>query len=608
MQMKKFTLFAAVAALTASSAIAAAPQQATATKATKAKVELTAIDREARVLNSLSASNRIETTAEGDDQVTVDVEVSYVPTVNSFYLGFSPETYGYRGTPQAFTGIRNKIGFQNLTQGADAFNWTVGRITGLTEDQSDYTYEFTNSTDQNFFLELTPNNRYTYPTLAATVGADEFSFEPEPYKLYHCGGSPAYWGYYVPEDPAEIDDWIDLFGVSACTAAPGATLFPEFMICRPEGTDYTEEDNDANGTPINWYAYADVYPGLSDIKITAFGTMIPAMPSPYMLNAMWAWINTVEAKEDVALDVKVYAIDEEGQIDTTVAIGKGQLNFAAGAYSMSGAMPITQLIAVDENDYEMDTPICIPAGQAIMVCIEGLDNENILRFDMVANPNCQYPVEKSDLARVLFPYHAYTFMDCTVTGEDGTTPEAASLILSAPYRYYTDSNRTGLINCSDFAMYFDVEFPTVMNPVDGTANFTVEAPVEGGEVVVPVYCDYVINSLVSEYLVSAASSEWITFTTAFDEVEELSFVTITAEALPEGETGRTGYVVFEGFAIDFHIAVKQGEESGIESIEVRPVAKGTKFYDLQGRQLQTAPAAGMYIESVDGKATKRIAR
>ena len=614
--MKKITLIAAVAALTASSAIAATPQTVAAAKATKAVAELTQVTGERLLNNDLRINNRIETTAEGDDQVTIDVEVSYVPSANAFYLGFSPETYAYKSTPQAFTGIRNQIGFRNMTQGADAFMWATGRVSGINAEGTDYTYEYTESTDTNFFMTLTPADQYTYPTLNATVGTDEFTYAPTQWTFYHCGQSPADWGWYVPETAEEVDEYVDLFGVSPCTAAPGATLFPEYMISRPEASNYDTESNDANGTPVNWYAYSSETEIVENIKIKAFGTYIPEMPSPYMLNAMWAWINTVETKGAVTLPVNVYALNEEGTVDYNSLLGCGELSYPEGATEMS-VMPLVSLYAVDADGYAIDAPVCVPEGQGVMVCIEGLDNENLLRFDLVANSNCTYPLEKADYNRYLFPNHAYTFIDCTITEVvDGVagTPEEISTMLSAPYRYYTDNTYSALIDCSDFAMYFDVYFPLVVNFDEAsadyyTANFNAEIPVEGGEVVVPVYCDYVIDTLIEEQMVTAtATADWITFSQAFDETQSITNVTISAAALPEGETGRTGYVVYEGYAIDFYIAVTQGEASGIDNIVVTPVAKGTKFYDLQGRQLQAAPAAGMYIESVDGKATKRLAR
>ena len=85
---------------------------------------------------------------------------------------------------------------------------------------------------------------------------------------------------------------------------------------------------------------------------------------------------------------------------------------------------------------------------------------------------------------------------------------------------------------------------------------------------------------------------------------------VTAKPLPEGGAikGRQSYVLFSGLACDFAITVAQGEVSGINDIKVVPVAKGTQYFDLQGRRLSGAPAAGLYIERTGDKAVKRIAR
>lgn len=599
--MKKFTLFAAVAALSVSSALAVTPVKTVAFKAEPAKAEVSVVNADAKVVNKLNISNRIEAT-EGEGDVTIEMNASYVPTTDALYIGFSPETYAY-SVSLGLTGIRGEAAFRNMTQGADAFTWEFNKEVDI-DANGQPIYETITTNDVHGFMPLEPGQAYTFPTLKATFGTDEVAYTSETGVYYFCGGALADWGFHNIVDETSID-YTQLFGVSPCSAVPGATLFPEYMISRPGASNYNEEENDANGTSVNWYAYSSEEEVLSNMVITAYGTFIPAMPSPYQLNSAWAWINSVEAADAITLPISVYAIDEEGKVDFDALLGQGELNFAAGEtpFTVMPGAPIYMF----EDGYAIDAPVCVPAGQAVMVCIEGLDNPNLLRFDLVANDNTIFPITERANADYLFPNHAYTFLDFTVTVPE-QEPVQTSAMLQNPYLYYADDTRTSLIRPSDFAMYFDINFPMVANIEDGSANFTVEAPVEGGEVVVPVYCDYIIDALINENLVFVEASDWLTVTQAFDEAEQITNVTINAAALPAGEEGRTGYVVYEGYAIDFHITVNQGDVAGIESIEVRPVAKGTKYYDLQGRQLQAAPAAGMYIESVDGKATKRIAR
>ncbi len=616
--MKKITLFAAIAALTASSAIAAMPQQAVKVTPETKLSDLSSFRKEVGVKSNLSVNNQIEVTEEGNDQVSIDASAFYVPSQNSFYLGQAPYKYSVYTVPVAFTGIRNKIGFQNLTFGADSFSWTYGQVTGLNDEMTDYNYDWIESNEANCMMELLPYQRFSFPVLSATFGTDEVSYSPStsPLSLYHCGGSPLYWGYSIAEEPSS---WDDIFGVWPCTAtlASGgyltASRFSSFSVKRPDASDYDATRFDENGTSTNWYKYNNNNQAMEDIIVKGFATQIPAMPSAYQMSAMWAWLNNVETKAAMTLPVKVYAV-VDGEIDYVNHIGEGELVLNEGANVFEN-MPVIELFGVVDG-WANTYPVMVPAGQSIVVAIEGLDNPDLLNFEILASAATVFEESMWDYYNILYPNHALTIVDCKYAPKvDGATNGElveTRLELIEPNIYIGDTE-TQYIVASDLYMFFDVNFPAVINLDEAsadyyTANFNVEVPVEGGEVVVPVYCDYIMDSLIEEGTITATASEWITFSQAFDETQQITNVTISAAALPEGETGRTGYVVYEGFAIDFYITVTQGEASGIDNIVVTPVAKGTKFYDLQGRQLQAAPAAGMYIESVDGKATKRLAR
>lgn len=603
--MKKFTLFAAVAALTVSSAFAAAPQKSFAVKAEKTKAELTTNSVAVPVAKALNLDNSVNATEGEGDNVTVDMNASYAPAQNSFYMGLYPDAGAYKVT-LGLTGIRGELPFYNLTQGADAYSWEFAKEAGQ-DDAGNVVYDYYTSTETHGFMPLTPLSAYNTPTLTATFGTDEISYANENCVYYLTGGALKDWGFSDITDP-ENYDYTQLVGVSPCAAAPhNFSLIHEYTINRPGSSTYNEENFDANGTSANWYAYSNENQVLENMKITAYGTYIPAMPSAYQINSTWAWINSLEATEDITLPVVVYAVNDEGRVDYNTVLGAGEYNFSAGAFTMD-VMPGAPLYAVDADGYTIDAPVCVPAGQPVMVCIEGLDNPALLSFNFVCDSGTTFSMDfdRKNLLQYLWPTHAYTFFDMTIT-TPGSEPKEISTMLDPAYIYYTQ-DKTGFWAPTDLAMYFDVNFPTVLNPADSTADFTVEVPAEGGEVVVPVYCDYMIDALIEEQLVTVATSDFVTATQAFDAENGITNVTITVAA--NTAEARTGYVVYEGFGIDFYITVKQaaGEEGGINSVVVNPVAKGTKFFDLQGRQLQAAPAAGMYIESVNGVATKQIAR
>lgn len=618
--MKKITLIAA-AALTASSVFAAAPTKADvpvqSMRAEKLSLQTMRADRAATPASVAGLKSAVAKVSAQDDEIEVTPDVRYAPSSNSFYSGMGPATNYYQ-LPLAFTGIRNAIGFRNITEGADSYLWTVGKVTGLNEDRTGYLYDYTTSDATNLYMELNPLQRYAYPMLTATFGEDEVNYQAgvnSPDCLYFAGRSPFDWGWdFMADGAEEVTSWDEILGISPCSAIAGATLFPEYSIRRPGATGYAAADYDTNGTSMNWYAYSTDEEKVENIKILSFATYIPQMPSAYQMDAMWFWYQA-ETTSEVTLTVNVYPFTADGSVDYNNLIGTGEVTLPEGSSSLQtlGSMPVVELNAVDADGYAIDSPVCVGEGQAVLVRIDGLDNEALTRFDMVAYDTTEFPLEDREISRVLYPNHAYTIVNADLT-VDGTT-ENGEFMLSAPYNYYADDTRTSLITPSDFDMFFDISFPVVMNVDENsadyqTANFNVELPAEGGEVVVPVACDYKIDVLLQEELITDMASSWITYNQVFDEEEGVTNVTIAAAAQDADAPARTGYVIYMGYGIDFYITVNQAGngDSGIDSITVKPVKKGTMFFDMQGRRLSGAPAHGMYIESVDGKASKHIAR
>lgn len=61
-------------------------------------------------------------------------------------------------------------------------------------------------------------------------------------------------------------------------------------------------------------------------------------------------------------------------------------------------------------------------------------------------------------------------------------------------------------------------------------------------------------------------------------------LTFTAEALPEGVSGRTGKFVFAQRGARLTVTVSQGATEGVQTVVTSKVANG-KTYDLNGRQV-----------------------
>lgn len=616
--MKKITLIA-IAALTASTALAAGPRvasQIAKPKAERAELVKTNLQRAAAMHTKATIAethkSALKASAMADEPAETDSKVLYVPAASSFYSGMSIGSYTYRGYTLGFTGIRNLIGFNNLTTGTKDFEWTSGKVNGINEDRTGYTYEYTTSTETTYFMALDPYQKYMFPSLKATFGETEKEYQyiaPDNVNFYHAGESPADWGWdFTDEGATEITSWNEIMGVTVCSAGNGGTVFPEYDIIKPGATGYDAEYNDENGTPVNWYAYE-----ADNIKIEGVATYIPPMPSAYQINAMWSWIEA-ETTEDTPLTVNVYCSDEKGNPVIDDLLGTGELTLPKGksALSQTSNMQVVTLSAVDADGYEIDAPISVGQLQPVYVVIEGLTNPNLLSFTMVSNSSTQFSVVDEAISEYLYPTHAYAFISAKVTEEDVT--EDINAVVPAPYSYYTDQAHTNLIYPSDHNMFFDVYFPIVMN-VDKesedfqTSYFTTLLPEEAGKVTLSVFASYDIDQLLSDDLMTAeASEDWLDFDVAFNEEESITEVTVWANSDNTTDATRVGQIDFAGYGCDFTIYVGQpaGAKGGIAEVAIAAGQGAAEYYDLQGRKLSAAPAQGVYIQRNGTTATKLV--
>lgn len=139
--------------------------------------------------------------------------------------------------------------------------------------------------------------------------------------------------------------------------------------------------------------------------------------------------------------------------------------------------------------------------------------------------------------------------------------------------------------------YFNAlcEYGTGAKVMNGTA------PAEGGYVVSAVqegqeYNDFdVESSFTFENIEITDAPEWITKVEYNDEYfEDYSVIAyyLTAEALPEGVSGREGDVVLTSNGeVSITLHVTQGEASGIDTVKVH--AKDVKTFNLQGQKNET---------------------
>lgn len=552
------------------------------------------------------------------DETTVDessaTKALYVPASGSFYLGLTPN-FGMWSHSFGFTGINNLIGFNNVSTNATDYEWTYGYAVDY-DDQTGLTYyDDQTSTDAILYMPLEPLNEYQAPILTANGASGKDVYQAD-IDAYFTGRDPLSWGF----NRGAIDPETNQIPVED---NPGLTVYahqitgfssnPYFSYCTSDKTYY-----DANGVYTGW---ANYFRGSSNVKysnwkLNAFACVVPPKPSSYLLEDIYADF-AIASTEDVTITCNVYLLPTNDDEEMGAPIASGELSIAAGTFpSEDDALPIFPLVAYDNDGYETDNPVVIPAFQPLYVTIEGFNNPSVTQFLMGVLQG--YTMSDKDfdfdVYQTMAPTHAYAQMDVDVQTSDMTEPVTMTTDAPCPSAYYTDDTKTEVETSTDFTMFFHAYFPVIANIDEnsedyGTANFEVTVPNEGGNTEVKVASDFDITSLLEEGLMqSAATEEWIKYEVTEVNGEDGLYtqVSINVEALPEGTNGRQGAIVFDGYASDFYIIVNQGDVAGISNVAA---ANGpVEYFDLQGRKLNNAPATGIYLQRQGNKTTKHIAK
>lgn len=605
--MKKITLFG-VAAMSVLVAGAAMPQSATFMN-TPQKID-------ARASHSLqrAASNGVKKVknlassraGEDEEETPVTSELHYMSPETLLYAGMSPNLLAFTGP--AIGGLRGTLDFINTTLGPqysdDSFAWEWLDYDYETKEDVSYTAD-----TRMLSIPVFPMQQLQMPTLTTSVDK-EASYQAD-FKYLFCGGSLNTYGINGdPEDGEYNNEELPVeftVGVSP-TSAPivsgGTTLFYETCLDRTDTEMYAE-----NGL---YKGYVEVLTkaGYTNAKAKGFAIHVPEQNSPYVLKHVFPNVQGSN-KEEVTLTVKVYGRDAEGYWDLDNAVGTGTFTLPKGDYFAGslGSLRVASIYSTDEEGYETDLNPVITTD--IFVCIEGIDNENILDFSPIMNANAAVPLAeyRNGLEDYYYPSHTYWYLNCDYA-KPGTTDEAQNMdafLITATGAYYSDDTRTKIVSPTDALIFLDVEFPIIMNALTGDANFEASIPTDGGSEKLYVFTMNDFEQCYRDELITAESSaSWLTFEVGYDETNELATVTVTGEALPSGTSGRNGSVKFTGLGYDFEILVTQGE-AGISAV----VANGngvSEYYDLQGRRLNAAPAKGLYIERNGTTAATKLAR
>lgn len=584
--MRKITLLT-LAALSATTAFAATPiaeKEMSATARTAAVQKAIAVNKSAVNLSETLSAKAKESRA---DEVTPATFPLY-SSVGNFYLGMTQKLlpYKYKFGFTSATGVMGYI----PTATATAYDWTCFEF-GAAEDGSE---DVTNtSTEEVLVVELEPMKQFQGPTLKATFETGTVEYNDSIY-INFAGGSPYFWDFY-DGDTQEAAEVQNLVGTTPCPF-DGDTW----------SSTYEAELNRTGAQGYNSYgvntAWDDIFSDkagnavYTDIQITGYSYKMPSTLRPYQLSGFYMWINsTVDGENAVPLTVMVYGYNEEGYLDKNIVLGRGVASLPAGKFS--GMLTFT-LQAVNDNGRPINAPIC--TSEDIWISIQGFENENIKVFNPVYNFNLSAPAADWRNAAYKQAYPTHAIIDLKV--KDVETEEWIEYPVQNPWVY----GKEPVCFAREYAMYFFIDYPIVMNAEDGTGTFVANLPVEGTTDLYIASTDD-IEQLWSDGSLKGEAEEWISYDITYNEEENVAVLTVWANSDCTEAEGRTGTISFTGYACDFTVTVNQPAGGKGSISEIAATANGAaEYFDLQGRKLNAAPAKGVYIQRIGSTATKLV--
>lgn len=598
--MRKITL-AAIASLTVTAAVGATPQIVDKSELQTVKAELTAVQAVSKM--NFDPADRTEGTLETAIPSTTPLYV----TKNAFWLGMTQDRSSYRGK-FGFTASKGNLIFQNNAYNPTAQTWYLEEFLGYEgtgEDRKELMDSII-SDDKDLVVKLNPFNsmlkatQYMSPVLVVDTVGGSYQYNDSVVE-YLVGRSAYSWGF--PDD-SEVEN-PDSIKISEMVGMTGVlTTGNKWFSGTEMGKTIGGKGFNENGVYESyWTRYLPQ--GAVNIGIDGFGTKVPAQAAPFHMLGTYAWISTV-ATAETHVEATVYALTADGKVDFEEVLGKGNAVIPNGTFNDP---LLFELHAVNVLGLETDSPVAVPA-EGCFIAFSGFSAATITKFNPIINGNeyCKASNYQDEVWDEAYPYHAY--FNFTYEDAEGESYSTFSPIYALYGAGDDNEEDQTLTFAREFAVYYIVEFPIVVNAATGSPYFEYDAPAEGGEVVYYVRATYDIDQLIKdEEMTDEATAEWFTYEVGYDEEEELTTVTVTVPANTES-TARTGEITFTGYACDFTITVNQaasntGEENSISEINV--AANGAaEYFDLQGRKLNAAPAQGVYIQRVGSTSSKLV--
>lgn len=305
----------------------------------------------------------------------------------------------------------------------------------------------------------------------------------------------------------------------------------------------------------------------------AMGVYVEKPENRYALNGVHVFYGNYAGKGESELTATVYKIAERG--DSVVLgeeLAKGTAKLDANSPSEGYLdFPFKEKI----GDIEVDQPIDV--NEPIMVVVTGYDNENIEKWTMF--------ITTDDLDEG-YGQHGYM-----MRAENGVPTFARGL----------DNFFKGVSFPSTApSIFLDVDFPIIdfyyTDQSGKPVGKEVEMPVAGGEKKVDIFA-----TKESDAWQLNEAPGWLTVTpsdsaaTADGNYSMHSYVTLKAEALPEGVTGRSFSVEISVPGALQTIFVKQGEVASVGDVLASKKVQSVKYVNLAGVE-SAEPFDGLNIK------------
>ncbi|MDE6491520.1 MAG: hypothetical protein K2L49_10220, partial [Muribaculaceae bacterium] len=300
--------------------------------------------------------------------------------------------------------------------------------------------------------------------------------------------------------------------------------------------------------------------------IEGYGILLPKPEAMYGLNGIGSMVY-LPTRMSAPLEVTVYPVTAEGMIDYVNPIGGGKLQ----PDQMNPDQQYTQLIYVPMQVEDPDlgaVNTTINIDQEVFIMIHGVTDPNVRVYGFRANN----------------------------TTDRGTT----FCCLRLGNGQIAVANLSGLQFTPSGAdaycwknMYIGLDVTTSALEIPEQAK-VVEVPAAGKTYTIKVFSLYDLAEGDVSFFYGKGLDEW--YTVEFTPGNESGYYNMELTVDPLGDaTGRASKFTIYTPGAEAYITIKQGEVSGIGSVEADAEVVASEYFDMMGRKLNAEPQSGMFI-------------